>query len=74
MLPKYIGEHQDSRKIKYLSEYERQKAKIKLDNGLFYDGDNQLINTINPQEQGRYATSSLYVVDTEFNFYVVTFM
>jgi hypothetical protein len=68
MQPQYIGEH--NKYTKYLSIVEKEQAKIKLINGLFYDNNNQLVNTINPKESGRYATSSLYVIDRDFNFYV----
>ena len=72
--PIYLGEEKGARGkkiVKYFTEEEKQQYKVNLTNGLFYDSKGGLVNTINPKEVGRYAYSSLYVIDRDYQFYIV---
>lgn len=73
MLPQYYGEDSlsQSTPVKYFTQQERSNTQIILKDGLFYDQQGKLVNTINSDAIGQYAYSFLYVVDLDYNFYVI---
>lgn len=69
--PKLINEAKDLKDpVKYLTNSEREKHKLVIKSGCFYQEKN-LLTTINSSLVGNYATAALYAIDLSGTFYAI---